>query len=335
MLNKQILKQLSFFPQKLELNNWSNWWRELSTKNKLWPVALIFLILLSFGAVNGIRNDHINVCILILVLGYGGRVFRSILVFLTPAALMGMIYDSQRYYSDYIRGRIRVEEPYLFDKYFFGIQTQNGVLTPNEWLQLNTHWILDLYTGFFYLTFIGIFISLCAYIYFYKTKTGTDKFTADELKPRVPQMMWAFFWVNIIGYTTYYWYPAAPPWYVEIYGLGPADLSAQANAAGCLRFDELLGTNFFTQMYGRSADVFGAIPSLHVAYPFQSVYYAYRFGTGRVFSVVFFLSMCFAAVYLNHHYILDIIWGVAYALIINAFIDWWYERKIKKEALSN
>ena len=118
--------------------------------------------------------------------------------------------------------------------------------------------------------------------------------------------MWAFFFVNILGYSTYYWYAAAPPWYVASYGLGPADLSVQASAAGCLRFDELLGTHFFTGMYGRAADVFGAVPSLHVAYPLQSVYYAFRYGSLRIFSILFYLSMCFSAVYLNHHYIIDI-----------------------------
>ena len=34
-----------------------------------------------------------------------------------------------RFYADYIRGPIHVAEPYNFDKFFFGIQTANGVLT--------------------------------------------------------------------------------------------------------------------------------------------------------------------------------------------------------------
>lgn len=81
------------------------------------------------------------------------------------------------------------------------------------------------------------------------------------------------------------------------------------NPAGCLRFDELLGTHFFTGMYGRSADIFGAIPSLHVAYPLQAVFYAFRFRSLRAFSVVFYVVMCFSAIYLNHHYVLDLISG--------------------------
>lgn len=129
-------------------------------------------------------------------------------------------------------------------------------------------------------------------------------------------MPWAFFWLNLIGYSTYYWYAAAPPWYVELYGLGPAKMDVAAHSAGCARFDQILGTHFFSEMYGRAADVFGAIPSLHVAYPLLAVYFAFQYGSLRLFCVGFYLLMCFSAVYLNHHYMLDIIWGSTYALCV-------------------
>jgi membrane-associated phospholipid phosphatase len=137
-------------------------------------------------------------------------------------------------------------------------------------------------------------------------------------------MPWAFFWLNVIGYSTYYWYAAAPPWYVALYGLGPARLDVSANSAGCARFDQLLGTHFFSEMYGRAADVFGAIPSLHVAYPLLAVYFAFQVGSARLFCILFYLIMCFSAVYLNHHYILDILWGSAYAVLTGVIINRYY-----------
>ena len=149
---------------------------------------------------------------------------------------------------------------------------------------------------------------------------------AEEIAKRAPRVNWAFYWLNVIGYTTYYWYPAAPPWYVSIYGLGPANLAARPNPAGAIRFDQVLGTHFFSEMYGRSADVFGAIPSLHIAYPLLAVYYAFQFGSMRAFSVFFYVIMCFSAVYLNHHYILDILWGSTYALLIAFGMDYYYKR---------
>jgi hypothetical protein len=58
------------------------------------------------------------------------------------------------------------------------------------------------------------------------------------------------------------------------------------------------------------------MPSLHVAYPllvllegWSLMRYPWRFAT-----VFFFLLMCFAAVYLDHHWVLDELAGIAYCL---------------------
>jgi len=260
----------------------------------------------------GINFDTIAAGVVILGLYYASRPSRALIGYTYPIFATAMIYDSMRYYADSIRSDyIRVQEPYLFDKTLFGIQTAQGVLTPNEWWQLHTHWSLDLVTGFFYLTFVAIFVMMGLYFRF--APRFRDNFKSIAASTR---MIWAFFWVNLLGYSTYYWYPAAPPWYVALKGLGPADLSVGANPAGCIRFDQLLGTHFFTGMYGKSADVFGAIPSLHVAYPFLAMLYAWELGSLRAFGTFFYLIMCFAAVYLDHHYVLDILWGSAYSLII-------------------
>ncbi len=282
--------------------------------------------MLFYFLMNAIRIDHWVITAVTLTLWYSGPRLREIFNFLLPALLVAFVYDSQRFYSDYIRGPIRVREPYDFDLFFFGINTAQGRLTPNEWFQIHTHPALDLITGFFYLCFISIYIFICAYFCFRLPRTGTAKRKPEWIRSQQYRPMWAFFWVNVIGYSTYYWYAAAPPWYVALKGLGPADLTVSANAAGCLRFDELLGTHFFTSMYGRSADVFGAIPSLHVAYPLQSFYYANRYGSLRGFTLFFFLIMCFSAVYLNHHYILDLIWGSAYAIGVCWSMDFYYKR---------
>jgi hypothetical protein len=275
----------------------------------------VLIYWLGLWSLQGLRSDHMGIGVLLWGLWAAGRQIRKLFWFLLPILLTGIIYDSQRFYGDYLRGRVRVEEPYLFDLHLFGIRSAEGTLqTPNEWLQLHTHWALDLITGFYYLAFIGIFALTAAYFQFWLSHRGNQKISAAKLSWEAPRLMWSFFWVNIVGYTTYYWYPAAPPWYVALYGLGPARMDTPANPGGAIRFDEILGTQFFTGMYGKSADVFGAIPSLHVAYPFLAMLFAWRWGALRAHSTFFYLIMCFAAVYLNHHYLLDIIWGTAYAL---------------------
>jgi membrane-associated phospholipid phosphatase len=318
------LKTLS--PQG-EKRLWLEWWTQADFKQRFLPLLIAVVYLAIYVSSGFYRSDHANIAGAALVLWYGGPRLRPVFRFLLPALLVAVIYDSMRFYSDLIRGPIHVEEPYLFDKRFFGISTPEGVLTPNEWFQKHTHWFLDLITGFFYLAFIAVYILISAYFCFVLPLTGTRKRTAEFIRDHAYRPMWAFFWVNMIGYSTYYWYAAAPPWYVADHGLGPADLSVAASAAGALRFDALLGTHFFTGMYGRAADVFGAIPSLHVAYPLQAAYYAHRYGALRLFSIFFYAIMCFSAVYLNHHYVLDILWGSSYAIGVVLFLDWLGKRK--------
>jgi hypothetical protein len=306
---------------------WLDWpaqWRSRTPRARWLPATAIVTWWLALGALGGLRSDHLTLGAAILLLSYAGRLAWRILMFILPVFLTGVVYDSQHLWGHLVVRTIHVREPYDFDLRFFGIAGPDGRrLTPNEWWQLHTRWWLDLVTGFYYLTFIFIFVSLMAWFHFRLSSTGTARRAAAWIRERSLRPMWAFFLCNVLGYSTYYWYGAAPPWYVTLHGLGPADMSARPSAAGCLRFDELLGTHFFTEMYGRSADVFGAIPSLHVAYPLIACWYAVRFGAGRAFALSFYAIMCFSAVYLNHHYILDILWGSAYALLICAAVDAW------------
>ncbi len=303
-------------------------------RNGLPMIALVAYWATLF-ALNGLRTDHLATGSIILILNYSGKWGRNFLKFFLPFFLTGVVYDSQRFYSDRIRGPIHIKEPYLFDKSHFGISTSQGVLTPNEWCQLHTHPALDLVTGFAYLVFILAFALICGYFIYQLRSRAKSLKEKTQLTERALQIPWAFFWLNLLGYSTYYWYAAAPPWYVAAYGFGPAQLEVSASSAGCIRFDQILGTHFFSEMYGRAADVFGAIPSLHVAYPLLAVYFAFQFKIARTFSVGFYLLMCFSAVYLNHHYILDILWGSSYALWVGWLTHQLYDSRLQAPKLSH
>lgn len=297
-------------------SEWIDWWHKLRLIQKVGPFLGILFMWAANYLYGGFRPDHLNIGLVVLGLYYGGPRLKPFLRFILPLLLVGIIYDSMRIWGDWVRGRVRVEEPYLFDLNWFGIEENGKTLTPNEWFQLHTHAVLDFFTGLAYLIFVPVYVMHAGYVRLWLTRKGTAKLSPLEVEEKTRRLMWCFFWVNMLGYSTYYWYPAAPPWYVSDFGLGPANMSAVPSAAGCIRFDQLLGTHFFDGWYGRSNDVFGAIPSLHVAYPLLSVLFAFSIGATRLFSVVFYSLMCFAAVYLNHHYILDLIWGSAYAVII-------------------
>ena len=311
------------FPQKMR--EWSRWWSGLSWSRRYFPVIAVAAYLVVLSLLKALGTDHLLMMALVLVLSYGGKRLEPLLVFMLPFILTLVVYDSQRHYSDLIRGQIHIDDLYDLEKSVFGIPTARGVLTPNEWCELSAiHPALDLLFGFFYLFFYPLYMAVAAYFFFWLGRKGAAGYSAAEMARLAPRMGWAFFWLNVAGYSTYFWFPAAPPWYVSIYGLGPANMSAVPSAAGCLRFDQLLGVSLFSGMYGKSADVFGAIPSLHVAYPLLAVYFAFRFGALRVFSVLFYLIMCMAAVYFNHHYIIDVVWGSVYALVAGVGVECFY-----------
>jgi hypothetical protein len=303
-----------------------NWWSELTLAQRSLPATLVALYWLALLALHGLKEDHIAIGAVILALSYGGRIARVVLAFMLPVFLTAIVYDGKRFIADSIRGAIHVAEPHSFDLRFFGVTTAAGRLTLPEWFQLHTHPALDFVSGIFYLFFIAFFVLFSAYFYFWATRKGTPKFSAARMKELSPRMMWTFFWVNVMGYCTYFIYPAAPPWYAAKYGLGPAILGTHPDPAGAIRFDHLLNVHVFENMYAKGADVFGAVPSLHCAYPMIAAYFCFRFGKLRPLAILYWIGMVFSAMYLNHHYVFDILCGTIYALIgsfcVERVFDW-------------
>ena len=238
--------------------------------------------------------------------------------FLLPFILTGILYDSQRYWGKAVRGVPHIAELYELEKWLFGIRSPNGTLTPNEWFGLHLHPVLDFVAGGAYLTFIGVFILVAAYftrrIHF---DTESD-WTPSHKLWSARALVWSFFVVNVLGYATWFLYPAAPPWYVDMYGLDTILLDVPMNPARTVRFDALFGTNFFIGWYGAGSNPFGAIPSLHISYPVLTAVFAIRLKKLRGFTIVFASLVGFAAVYLNHHYLIDVLLGVLYGLVAAA-----------------
>jgi hypothetical protein len=252
--------------------------------------------------------EHVALVVLVMGFAFWSDRSRSLARIAYPFLLWALVYDSMRWYADYIRSPvIHLHEPYSFDLRFFGIHTPQGVLTPNEYFQIHTSKALDLFCGLAYTPFffIGESVILALYLFFKGQTRLAERFA------------WVFVWSNFLGFSLYYIYPAAPPWYVATHGF-VADLSVHASPAGALRFDQLVGLPIMQGFYGKSADVFGAIPSLHVVYPMLALIYGFRLPRFRVVAVLYFLLVCFSAVYLDHHYLVDLFVGWVDALLVMA-----------------
>ena len=264
------------------------------------PPALGLLYIVAIAALGGLEAYHVFLGLLGVLDLYNERT-RLLLKTFFPMVLTGVVFDSMRYYYwPGIEGRVHVLEPYLFERAWFGI----GGRTLNE-IFLERHWpALDLAAGFAYVAFAFEYVALALLLFF------LGRVDAARTATR------AFLVVNVMGFATYFVYPAAPPWWVTAHGLGAMPVRIYPEAAATLRFDALLGIHFFENMYRSGIDVFGSYPSLHVSYPFLALVLAFRFRElrwARLPAALFFLLICLSAVYLQHHYVTDVVLGIAYA----------------------
>lgn len=214
-----------------------------------------------------------------------------------------ILFDYMKAFPNYNFNTVHIESLYNAEKSLFGIRYQQEWITPNEYWAKHTHTFLDIMSGIFYLCWVPVPMAFAIYLYFSNKRKEFLYFSLT------------FLLVNIVGFVFYYIYPAAPPWYVENYGF---DFHAQTpgNTAGLQRFDRFFNAPIFNSLYAKSSNVFAAMPSLHSAYPIITLYYGIKYRVGRInilFAVIV-LGIWFAAVYSGHHYILDVIAGIACAI---------------------
>jgi membrane-associated phospholipid phosphatase len=276
-------------------------------KRRILPPAIGLAYIALVGILGGLRSDHVFVGLLGLLDLYNEKT-RLFLRQFFPFIATGVIYDSMRYfYWPAIRGRAHIEGPWQLERSWFGIRGR----TPNDWF-LAHHWpALDLACGFAYLVYVAEYLGVAFFLFFRRHENLLQRLAL------------AFLLVNVLGFATYFIYPVAPPWYVTEYGFGPGRMDVHSTAAAASRFDQLLGTHFFNDLYSRGVDVYGAYPSLHVAYPLLAAWAVFRtpeLRCARGPAVGFFLLMCLSAVYLQHHYVIDVLLGIVYAIATLAIL---------------
>jgi hypothetical protein len=272
----------------------------------LWPGAGWLLPLgLSAWAAERLASGPIRVELVALFfcalgLGFWNERTKSAFTALFPLSLLGVAYDSMRWVKDLgvTPARVHACDLRALEARFFG----SGGATVHDWLLRHPNAALDRLCAIPYGTFLFTTIAFAVFLYLRAPREAVQRFG------------WTFFTMNILGFVTYHLYPAAPPWYVHAHGCA-IDLGARASEGPALaRVDAWMGVPYFAGFYGRSNDVFGAVPSLHVAYPELILMAGWRFlrTPGRMLAIANFIVMCFAAVYLDHHWIIDVVLGLVY-----------------------
>lgn len=233
------------------------------------------------------------------------RIF-TILVVLLPIAVFAALYFLLGQWPNYLFREVDTEGVYNLEKSLFGITMGDGqVLIPSEYFRQN-HWaVMDVLSGLFYLCWVPL-PAIYALTEIFRGRA--------EMALRITT---AFLMVNLVGFMGYYIHPASPPWYVMDHGF-EVIFDTMGSAAGFVNCDRVTGVPFFTNFYCHNANVFAAIPSLHVAYNPVALYYALKVPNNRIWQTVLIVvsaGICFSAVYSGHHYIIDVALGLLTTLL--------------------
>ncbi len=220
-------------------------------------------------------------------------------------------YDRLRLLQPYLLERVSVAPAYQFEIMLFG-WLFNSVAPPHAArLWLATHageWFAVIISAAAQVIYFShIFLFPCLMLYWWLRSAFFKENRATFTRHLV-----AFTILNISAILCYVILPVAPPWWVSLYGVAQptAELVAQTNMT------QAMDGALVQRMIGTAATWFGAVPSLHGAYPVLLWLLARREG-GRLFLTLLALygaMMWAATVVLNQHYLIDLLAGAGFAL---------------------
>lgn len=294
-----------------------------SKEERKFPVIILIIVIISFIVINQItkfRPDHAFLALLIITLSLGKERSRRFLVDWAPLILYWFAYDMMRGVADSVRGAINIETPYQLEHILFS-RLFGGEIPP-FWFQDFQAWlgnniirqIIDLIGANFYTLHFAIPL-VVGWIFWHTTNDRKTFY----------RYFYTLTVLNILALFTFMVYPVAPPWYVYNYGFDqPLQNSFFGLSAGSLiNVDKMFGTNFFSTVWDSfNSNHFAAIPSLHGAYPVVTAIFLYqKFKRYKKSLLLYCLGVWFSAVYLNQHYIIDLIIGGIYILIAYYTVD--------------
>ncbi len=264
------------------------------------PIVLWGVYLLSRREV---RWEWLTAMVVAPALAFGRPAARRLYAGLFPLALVGLLYDAMRFVKNVglTPARVHVCDIRNFEAAVAGVTVGGQRGTLHDWLQAHPSRALDALCAVPYGTYLYAVVATAVYLY-----------RRDFV--RMQRFAWVFLLLNVAGFVTYHAFPAAPPWYFHAHGCA-VDLAARASEGPNLaRVDAMLGFGYFRGFYGRSNDVFGAVPSLHVAYPLLIAAEAWPYMRPwlRAAAVAYAALMFFGAVYLDHHWLVDVALGAVF-----------------------
>jgi hypothetical protein len=289
--------------------------RSLIDSKRRWKIYLLLGVTGYFILINQIlrvRPDHIFFALFLFSFVLGkGKAKRFISDWL-PFVGFWILYDMMRGVVDGWRLTGHIRDVYNAEFFLFGKMFQN--LIPSFWfqqMQLN-------YDGSFWKAAMDIIAAnLYAFHFALPLLLGWIIWHTCNDRIMYYRYVWTITILNVMALITFFVFPAAGPWYVMQYGFDQPTGHLLGTAGSLVNFDNIVKMKFFTTLWNNfSPNQFAAIPSLHAGYPVVLSIFAFlKFRKYAILIFTYPVLVWWAAVYLNLHYVVDILATLPYILI--------------------
>ncbi|HEV8482111.1 MAG TPA: phosphatase PAP2 family protein [Blastocatellia bacterium] len=239
-----------------------------------------------------------------------------------PLFAFWMVYDRLRLLQPLLYERVSVKWPYIAECGLFGwiSSGEAPAHAAHAWLAAHSATSYGAVIGWAaQLVYFSYLFILPAHLAVWWWRGGRRA----EDRRRFVRHLSAFTVLHAVALLLYVSLPVAPPWWVSLHGMAQptADLVARTNMA-----DAMDGV-IVQRMIKNAAQWFGAVPSLHAAYPMLlfALSIARRSRIAVVTLGVYSAAMCITTVILNQHYIIDL---VAAAMVVA--IAWMLAKRVSR-----
>jgi membrane-associated phospholipid phosphatase len=286
-----------------------------------WSAVVYFIALILFSIFVGVPEDREGLLVWTVAglgtqcLGRGWRSFLRILLDWLPFTAALVLYDYTRGIADNLGIATHVTGPITADLWLTG-----GTL-PSYWMQQHLyhpgqpHWWdaveTLVYTSHFLVT------PIAAVILWLRNR-----------------QQWLIFIGRIIalsfaGLLTYVIYPAAPPWYAARQGL--IDPVVRISSRGWLELHWQHAGNLLASAQAQ-VNAVAAMPSLHTATAtLVALYFIPRVRWWwKIPLAIYPFAMGWALVYSGEHYLIDLLFGYFYGIVItiaSVYVQRWWKRR--------
>ena len=274
---------------------------------QLWQAGVCALICsyLALGAAtHSIRAYHWFILAAIPIVFVASEHGRQFFLDWYPLFAFWMVYDRLRLLQPFLYARVAVEWPYRAEAWLFGWMA--GGEAPAHACRA---WF-EAHHATSYASVIGWSAQLIYFSYLFILPTHLAFWwwrgkTRQRDRASFVRHLSAFTLLHGMALLLYLCLPVAPPWWVSLHGIVQPTVDLVANTSMAEAMDGVI----VQKMIKNAAQWFGAVPSLHAAYPMLLFVLSLgRRSRSTVTALALYsAAMCVTTVVLNQHYIIDLI----------------------------